>query len=266
MIDGSVLIFDDATPSYRLAALLSANGQDLEIGWSETEHAGLDGLDRIMTSYVLGNLVALALRLSGRIVLHGNAVCIGDRSIAWIGGKGAGKSTLSAAFTDAGYATITDDQLVLRKGPQGDHPAYGVPRIRLWPNSLQGMARTTMTAYSQPFGASVKGWLEFDVPDRFDEAAPPLAALYVLEPRSPAHQDAQLGRPSPAERLVHLLHHRLGRISLPLPPERLETELRALAGLGTRIPIRTLRLPDDLDALPQVIQRLVALHADPHGS
>lgn len=261
VVDGEeIFVYGSAGPTHRLVVLYRLADRCLEIGWWEAERTGLEGLDDIFTSYLLGNLIAIALRLSGQIVLHGNAVLVGDRAIAWVGGKGAGKSTLSAAFADAGYEPITDDQLVLRVGPEGYLPAHGVPAIRLWSHSLETMNATTLASFNQPFGNAIKGWLEFAIPGDQGHPAqsPPLAALYVLEPRGAALSTPRSSRLSPGERLLRLLHHRLARVGLTLTHARQQTELAALARLASSVPILSLQLPDALEALPSAVRQLAA--------
>jgi hypothetical protein len=65
-----------------------------------------------VSHYVVMNLRALLRRL-GRIQLHGAAIAIGDRTVVFLGEKGAGKSTLSLALGRAGGTVLADDQLML---------------------------------------------------------------------------------------------------------------------------------------------------------
>lgn len=246
--------------TYRLVVLFGAGGDYLELGWWDAENPGVTGLERIATTYLLGNLVAFALRLAGLSVLHGNAARIGQRSIAWLGPKGAGKSTLGAAFVDAGYPLITDDQVVVRPRGETFWPAPGIPRIRLWPTSLEGMTDTALAAFQQPFGDNIKGWLEPPPPAEGDPTGEPpgLMALYVLEPRAAGATTLAMHPLPPNQRLQALLHHRLARTSLPLTFAQQAAEFAALGRLAARVPVYSLRLPDRLAALPEVVRQLAA--------
>jgi hypothetical protein len=134
----------------------------IDIGWKHQTEDGLESLDRIFLTHVLGNLVAIGLRLQGNIVLHGNAVNLAGRSVVWLGSSGAGKSTLSAAMFDAGHHLITDDQMVLFHQNGRWHPAYGVPRVRLAPWSIEKMGPKVKSAFHQPMVSTFKGWLDMD--------------------------------------------------------------------------------------------------------
>ena len=257
------ILYETRAQNHHLIARYSLAGDSLQLGWWDADYHQLDGLDQILTSYLIGNLVAFALRLTGKVVLHGNAALVGKKAVAWIGDKGAGKSTLSSSFVDAGFGLITDDQLVLHPGPTGWRPGYGVPRIRLWPESLEPVSSQTALSYRQPFGSCIKGWLEVDALESSSElTAPPLEAIYVLEPRSQHLLRAQIKPLSPALGFHTLLKHRLASKSLPLDPTQLASEFVQIARLAKEVPVYSLQLPDQRDALPEMVNILASIHAE----
>ena len=261
--DGDWVSYTIQRATNALHARFSPHGEQLELGWWDRSHSGLEALDRILTTFLLGNLIAYALRLQGELVLHGNAAYIGQRAIAWVGAKGAGKSTLSAAFLDAGQALVTDDQLVLRPRGSQWYAGHGVPRIRLWPSSVETLSAQTRSDFLQPFGAAIKGWLQINpLVSETPQISPPLAALYVLEPRSKSLTRAMIRRLSPGERLQSLLQHRLARQSLPIPSAQHHAEFAMLSKLASELPVYGLQLPDRLAALPELVKLLVARHAN----
>ncbi len=257
------IIFSSSSLRHRLFSACSAKGHRIGIGWWSARFPGLTGLDRLLTPYLLGNLVGMALRLQGRTVLHGNAVRIGDRSMVWVGDKGAGKSTLSAAFLDAGYELVTDDQVVLHPDASSWRPGYGVPRIRLWPDSLGHVSASTLEAYRQPFGDNVKGWLETDLSKRAEITGPPVTAICLLEPRQAALAEVRMTPLSRGRGLQTLHRHRLARLSLPLTPEQLNVEFARLARLASAVPVYSVQLPDDLRSLPAAVEQLAVRFSAP---
>lgn len=78
-----------------------------------------------------GSVLAAVLVLQGRCVLHASGVRIYDRTIAFLGASGQGKSTLAALFCLAGAELISDDLLHLEIA--GDRPSCytGTSQIRL---------------------------------------------------------------------------------------------------------------------------------------
>jgi hypothetical protein len=64
---------------------------------------------------LLGPVMATYLHVHQVLVLHGSAVRLGGGAVAFLGDKGAGKSTTAAVFARSGVPLITDDLLVCVK-------------------------------------------------------------------------------------------------------------------------------------------------------
>lgn len=90
-----------------------------------------------MTSVVLGRGLAAILHQRGVLTLHASAVVHEGRGLAFVGERGQGKSTTTAAFLRHGARLITDDLLPVRLDENG-HPLVfsGGSRLKLWPASL----------------------------------------------------------------------------------------------------------------------------------
>ncbi|MGY1739566.1 MULTISPECIES: hypothetical protein [unclassified Blastococcus] len=73
--------------------------------------------DDLVAVLVAGAVVSVHLLLHGRLVLHASAVEVQGAAVAFVGGAGAGKSTVAALFGRAGHPLVTDD--VLRVDPRG---------------------------------------------------------------------------------------------------------------------------------------------------
>jgi hypothetical protein len=88
-------------------------------------------------SYLLGPVLGLLLRLRGVICLHASAVAIADRSVAFVGTAGAGKSTTAAAFSKLGYAILSDDIVALEEQNGAFYVVAAHPQLCLWPESVK---------------------------------------------------------------------------------------------------------------------------------
>ncbi len=88
-----------------------------------------------LTGAVLGNL----LEQRGEVVLHGSAVCLDDSAIAFLGNKGAGKSTLALGLERSGFELVSDDLLPVsfERGTASTMP--GGPQIKLWRDSAESI-------------------------------------------------------------------------------------------------------------------------------
>jgi hypothetical protein len=85
---------------------------------------------------LLDQVLPLVLSSLGYLTLHASAVVARGQGVAFVGGTGAGKSTLAGSFSSAGFPILSDDCLVLERRGQilVASPAY--PGLRLWPDVL----------------------------------------------------------------------------------------------------------------------------------
>lgn len=95
--------------------------------------------DATIQHLYLNQVLPLAISQQGKLVLHGSAVEVGDRAVAFIGASGKGKSTLAASFASSGFRFLTDDGLVVEAldGEYQVMPSH--PSIRLWEDSQQAL-------------------------------------------------------------------------------------------------------------------------------
>lgn len=123
---------------------------------------------------LLGPGLASVIFQRGLLVLHGNAVQVGDACMCCVGDSGAGKSTLSAGFWRRGYPLVADDVVPL------DHEGRalpGFPRIKLLPDSAQRLGIDTTRLHRVRRVAD-----KFHVPVDAQSRAPvPLRWVYMLE-------------------------------------------------------------------------------------
>jgi hypothetical protein len=97
--------------------------------------------DAVIGLYLLGAALGLLLHQRGLTVLHAGAVSIDGCAVALIGGKGWGKSTLTAALLARGHKLLSDDIAAIRR--EGAIPTVlpGIPSIKLWPDSIEAIGR-----------------------------------------------------------------------------------------------------------------------------
>lgn len=79
--------------------------------------------------FLLGPAFGAMLFQRGHLVLHGNAIRIGDQCLVCVGHSGAGKSTLAAGFMQRGYQVLADDVVPV---DANCYAVPGFPRIKLW--------------------------------------------------------------------------------------------------------------------------------------
>jgi hypothetical protein len=135
------------------------------------------------STYLLGPVLGLVLRLRGITCLHASAIDVGGHAIAVIGPPGSGKSTTAAIFATSGYRVLSDDVVAL-----GDHgsaflaqPSY--PRLGLWSDSVATLFGSP-DALPQQTPTWEKCYLDLTRNGyRFQPSPLPLRAVYVLSER-----------------------------------------------------------------------------------
>jgi hypothetical protein len=203
------------------------------------------------TSYLLGPVLGLMLRLRGNTCLHASAVNYEGRCIAFLGPAGAGKSTTAAAFARDGHAVLSDDiaALVEREGTFQVLSAY--PHLCLWPDSVSMLYGSPdalpllSTNWEKRRLALGKGGTLF-------ESRPlPLGAIYLLgERRSDRAPCAEAVRPQAA--LLALVAETYANKILDREMRAREFEL--LSRLVTQVPVRRVCAHTDAGRLRHLCQ------------
>ena len=206
-------------------------------------------------SYLLGPILGLMLRLRGVTCLHASAVAFEDRSVAFVGQTGAGKSTTAAAFVRQGHGAISDDIVALteREGVLHVMPAY--PHLCLWPESVR-MLYDSPEALPRLLPDWDKRRLALgEEGARFESRCLPLGAIYVLNERRPS--------PAPYVEALRPQNALLALVADTYANKILDRELRArefavLGRLVTAVPVRRVYPHEDparLEELCNVIRK-----------
>jgi hypothetical protein len=85
-------------------------------------HPYVGGQREVLPIVIPGTIAAFLMNMAGQFVLHGSAVDVNGRGLAFVGQSGQGKSTMAAMFCAAGATLVTDDLLLLEFAPDGDGP------------------------------------------------------------------------------------------------------------------------------------------------
>lgn len=125
--------------------------------------------------FLLGSAFGALLAQRGLLVLHGNAIRIGDQCLVCVGSSGIGKSTLAAGFLQRGHAILADD--VVPIDPAGRAlPAF--PRVKLWRDSAEHLGVDTANLQRVRPGLS-----KFNYPlgTQFEHQPLPVRWVYLLD-------------------------------------------------------------------------------------
>lgn len=95
---------------------------------------------------LLGILFGTLLHQRGLFTLHASAVAVDGAAVAFIGSKGAGKSTIAATLLGRGCPLVTDDVLAIDLEQEDCPVAYpAFPQVKLWPASADELGYDTQS-------------------------------------------------------------------------------------------------------------------------
>jgi hypothetical protein len=206
-------------------------------------------------TFLFGPVMAIVAQLRGATCLHGCAIVIENAIVALLGPQGAGKSTSAAAFANAGYGIAADDLVLLSESKGGFlvNPTY--PVLKLWPSSVE-LLFGHEDALPRITAGWDKRWLNLNEGDyRFQQEPLPLAAVYVLAPRSGNSAAPFLTPFTGTAALMKLVSNSWAHYVDK--PAFLANQFALLSRLSKRTPIRGLTAHQDAGRLPDLCQILV---------
>jgi hypothetical protein len=235
----------------RVGGLEAHHGREIIIAPSEgAEERGFRFL-------VAGIGLGLILHQRNLSSLHASAAVVGDGVVAFIGGKGMGKSTTVAAFHRAGCPVVTDDVLPYQIQAGGVEALPAFPSLKLFSDSVEAV-------FGEDPGDSPRIDPRGDkrtreVRDGFSEEALPIRCIYVLdwkEPETNLESSKMVGKEACLELLRNSFALRILKTGHPSTDE-----LHRLSRLTERVPVKRLARPHDLnlvDQIPGFIERDLA--------
>jgi hypothetical protein len=205
-------------------------------------------------SYLLGPVLGLLLRLRGVTCLHASAVSIENRSVAFVGSEGAGKSTTAAAFARQGHAVISDDVVALVESGRSFHVMPAYPHLCLWQDSVEMLFGSSEALPRFSTGWEKRRLALGDQGTRFEKRSLALGASYLLGDHRP-DQAPFLEGVRPQAGLLSLVADTFA--NKILDREMRAREFAVLGRLVTTVPIRRIhphKDPSRLEELCAVIR------------
>jgi hypothetical protein len=164
-----------------LAFLIDGAGERIWAQW-------IEGVSpELVTAFLLSQVFAFVLHLRGCTCLHASSVVVDGRAVLFAGNPGRGKSSTAAAFSERGCPVLADDVSALRLEPGvGLLALPGPARVCLWPDSAEfvyGGGAAEQLPDFLPW--ENKRLVRLDQsPGKHQQEPAPLAAVYLLAPRS----------------------------------------------------------------------------------
>jgi hypothetical protein len=231
----------------RVHFLISPDGRLIE------SIAALEISEETLVDLLSETVMRSVFRHRGLVSFHAAVLARDGRAIALMGARKAGKSTLSAALTVNGWRLVADD--LARFGVEdGKWIAFpGLTRSKLHDDvaAALDLPEDRLRRRWMPLGARpIPGPIDKLVyaADAYDGGPVPLAAIYVLTPRSRELTAPQVAPIAPAQRVGHLLRHVTRDALYPRAAPSSEAAATALRLLGG-VEVLKATMPDDLPGL-----------------
>lgn len=195
----------------------------------------------------LDQVIPPLLNLRGRDALHASAVRTASGACAFIGASGRGKSTLAAVFHMAGHPVLSDDCLLLKDDPGRVLVESAYPGLRLWDDGLERVIGNTRSTLPVSHYTSKR---RVSTPESDDIGRLPLCGVYALV-------GYEEGNPLTCP-VIELLSMRDAFMELVQCAFRLDLtdqemilrQMRVLERVAKKVPVKRLRIPEDLGTLP----------------
>jgi hypothetical protein len=178
-------------------------------------------------------------------------VRVGDQAVAFLGAKGAGKSTMAAFLRNRRHVLVSDELLVMRLDGEGaPQLSAGPSQIRLWQDALDYLDTDPTHTHRRPVRAGVPKFY-CDVP-RDDDTQASLRRIYILG----SGEGIDLSPVAPSQAFFSVLPHlyvcRFG--STILQGAGPANAFALLGQLVRTVPVLTLARRPALEELPLVAE------------
>ena len=208
-------------------------------------------------TYLVPQAVSCALVKQGIEPLHATAAVVNGEAVAFLGNCGYGKSSLGAAFLNAGHPLLTDDLLVISQADSSvdrlsAHP--GPARIKLFPEIAERLLDTGRTGVRMN-PETRKCILPLSAGEHCPNAVP-VKALYVLRPPTTRRSSCRISirTLSPRYACIELIANTFNLIITD--QARLARQFRWASGLAAAIPVKSLSYPRNLAKIGNVVDAI----------
>jgi hypothetical protein len=206
--------------------------------------------DDFIRAHLLGRVLATLQYREGWLPLHASAVATPRGTIAFLGPKGVGKTSMAAALVRAGALLVTDDTLPVE--PVDPPMAWpGLHTLRVRDDAREGLG------LGEDGERTRDGKLAMDLGGEGDATPRRLMALCLLAPSVDLERDAPITRTrftNVTAAAAVMAHVKCGAM---LGGGAAGTLLSRIAGIVRSVPVYQLSVTRDLTQLPVVAATLM---------
>ena len=198
--------------------------------------------------FLLSEVIGLILYQRGHFLLHGSAVSLAAGAAVFLGVPGAGKSTMAAAFGQAGHTVLTDDLVAIQLIDGRPYVIPAFSQYKLWKNTVDGLG-IDAARLEPSFEGATKFLVRQPLAD-FPQTPVALASITLLYAANSRRKNEPI---KPLHAPVELLKHFPLPIQL-LTPGYLSTHFRDALTIAQSARLYQLKRPNGFPALTQFVR------------
>jgi hypothetical protein len=205
--------------------------------------------------YILGTCMGALLMQRKVLPLHGSAVAIDGKVYAFVGDRGAGKSTLASALLSEGYPLLSDDLIAVSLSEDNHIPLVmpSYPQQKLWKESLKEFGMVT-SDYRPIFQRENK----YAIPVQSKFCSEPLPLAGVFELVKTTNDAIEIDRLQGLKR-VHTLFYNTYRSFLLSRMQLMEWHFSTTTNIVNHIDIFQVRRPSSSFTAPKLASLIINL-------
>jgi hypothetical protein len=203
---------------------------------------------------LLDQALPMVLGLRGIPALHASTVVTRKGVCAFLGPAGAGKSTLAASFSTAGYQVLGDDCLAIEED-DGFFAIPAYPGLRLWTDSALSLSTDWSNAPTVAHYTGKRRILSAPTAQGFPADSEPLVVIYSLARETNDDGASELRAPAiePLQANEAFLQLLSASFMLDITDRSVLTRnLRFIERILKVVAVRRLRIPNGFSWLPKV--------------
>jgi hypothetical protein len=195
---------------------------------------------------MMGAAMCMILVQRGTLALHASAVSDGESAVAFLGHSGYGKSTLAAAFREAGYGWITDDVLAITPAAPQPYVTSSFPNGKLLPDTAAALGYAENAL--QPLYANATK-LTYTADENFVRDRIPLKKIYLL-----AWGDVNQVTPLPSNKAILAIHHYARGLKALTSSSSKSAYFQKAGQLAEQVPMAILQRQPNLNGLSNLLE------------
>src|SRR5262245_9385904 len=269
---GEVLGGDDVDFGVRVRAMRVPGGYRLEFDDTGVYEVSLDGREirwyrspgvdeQTARTDLCGRVFAVALHASGWLSLHGSAISLGDRALAFLSARNPSKTSLAVALANAGAEFMAADMLPVTPIPS-PIARPGILSLNMFANASEWLGISSGESEGSDWGSM---FFDSAVARRREKPAA-LDAIYLLStvPQGADELAARRTKLTGAEAALSVLGN--AAVGSLLGKRDAPAILARTIALVERVPVYRLSLSRDSARLSEIVDTIFAWHDQAHAS